>query len=220
MKISDTKTSKPCAVVVGLALFALMGCSAAGDSKEQEEDSVAAGRLCGGVLSKEAGKALELITDVSRFRPSADESTVRAAARNLVRAGESSVTGYGDVCRISSPLDDFQVRSTWRLSNVLGKPMSPTSRFTKLPMGEGSGVDSNAAFLTFACYKKDDLKVTPDYVTIDALIARKEVNARDDLRALKDAYGTLVHSLALAMAKELGCKDNGGLKPEPSLTPA
>ncbi|MEU4682858.1 hypothetical protein AB0G24_07030 [Streptomyces xinghaiensis] len=41
----------------------------------------------------------------------------------------------------------------------------------------------------------------------------------EELEALEDAYATVAHSFSLAMAKELGCEDNGGLKAKPSLNP-
>ncbi|MGW8982277.1 hypothetical protein ACWGQ9_06445 [Streptomyces parvus] len=34
-----------------------------------------------------------------------------------------------------------------------------------------------------------------------------------------DAYATVVHSFALAMAKELRCENDGGLEPRPVLDP-
>ncbi|MEV3869937.1 hypothetical protein [Streptomyces sp. NPDC049906] len=183
---------------------------------------MAAERLCGGVLSKEAGKALEVITGVSRFEASGEDSTVRAAARALTREGESSVFGNGDICRIFSPSDGTSegIRVTWELSNVRSKPSTSTSRFTLLPMGVESATASNVAFLTFACYEKEGVDSTPEYVTIDAQSTGRVVEPEGDAQALKDAYATLVHSFSLAMAKELGCKDNGGLKSKPSLTPA
>lgn len=41
-----------------------------------------------------------------------------------------------------------------------------------------------------------------------------------DIEALKKAYVTVAHSVALAMAKELRCEKNGGLPERPVLEPA
>ncbi|WP_405193822.1 hypothetical protein [Streptomyces anulatus] len=41
-----------------------------------------------------------------------------------------------------------------------------------------------------------------------------------DPQKLKDAYAAVAHSVSLAMAKELGCENNGGLQARPSLDPA
>jgi hypothetical protein len=41
-----------------------------------------------------------------------------------------------------------------------------------------------------------------------------------DIEALKDAYATVAHSVSLAMAKELGCENDGGLPAQPVLEPA
>ncbi|MDX2674252.1 hypothetical protein NEH83_12745 [Streptomyces sp. JUS-F4] len=40
-----------------------------------------------------------------------------------------------------------------------------------------------------------------------------------DPEKLKDAYATVAHSFALAMAKELGCENDGGLEARPVLDP-
>jgi hypothetical protein len=211
------------AVAASLLVLALAGCSGEGDGPSEIEETVAAERVCGGALSKKAGRALELITGVSRFDASGEEFTVRSAAEALSRQGESSVFGKGDVCRIFSPLDETSegIRVAWRLSNVHTKiPPDSTSRFTVLPMGFESGTAPNVAFLTFACYEKDGIDSNPEYVTIDAQSTGVLIEPEGDAQALKDAYATLVHSFSLAMAKELDCKDNGGLKPEPTLTPA
>ncbi|GGS03170.1 MULTISPECIES: hypothetical protein [Streptomyces] len=40
-----------------------------------------------------------------------------------------------------------------------------------------------------------------------------------DPEELKDAYATMAHSFALALAKELRCENDGGLEPRPALDP-
>ncbi|MFI8269826.1 MULTISPECIES: hypothetical protein [Streptomyces] len=40
-----------------------------------------------------------------------------------------------------------------------------------------------------------------------------------DPEELKDAYATVAHSFALALAKELRCENDGGLEPRPALDP-
>lgn len=64
-------------------------------------------------------------------------------------------------------------------------------------MGEDAGAAHDAAHVAFACSHKDQPGSSQ-----------------------KNAYATLAHSFALAMAKELKCDNNGGLEDKPSLVPA
>lgn len=86
-------------------------------------------------------------------------------------------------------------------------------------MGEGAGATHDMAYVTFACGHKDQPNSSPDYISASAE-ATVRTKPEGDERPLKNAYATLAHSFALALAKELNCEDNGGLKPEPSLVPA
>ncbi|MGW1017481.1 hypothetical protein [Streptomyces niveus] len=77
------------------------------------------------------------------------------------------------------------------------------------------------AYVTFACGHKDEPNSSPDYISASAE-ATVRTGPEGDERRKKNAYATLAHSfaLALALAKELDCEDNAGLKPGPSLVPA
>ncbi|MEV8363132.1 hypothetical protein AB0R12_19335 [Streptomyces niveus] len=72
------------------------------------------------------------------------------------------------------------------------------------------------AYVTFACGHKDEPNSSPDYISASAE-ATVRTGPEGDERRKKNAYATVAHSFALA--KELGCEDNGGLKPKPSLIP-
>lgn len=217
-----------CAAVAGSLVLAVAGCSGGDDGTgEKEPDtSVAAERLCGGnAVSTEAGKALQVIMDSARFEPSNEKTTVAAAARELGRTDNSHVNGNGDICRIYPPTDApyKQLRVDWYLSGSAPDHDS-AAKFTLLPMGERAGTAPDVAFVIFACHDGRELTgPTPRYITIMVEPGGKPVEPEGDaeeLQALKDAYATVAHSFSLAMAKELGCEDNGGLKAKPTLTPA
>lgn len=212
-----------CAAVAGTLVLAVAGCSGGDDGSggKEADTSVAAERLCGGnAVSAEAGEALQVIMGSARFDPSSEKSTVAAAARELSRRDDFG----GDICRIYPPADapvkELRIRWYWDDS----APDDDTAaKFTLLPMGEKAGTAPDVAFITFACRAEELTGTTPQHITIMVEPGGRPTEPEGDteeLEALKDAHATVAHSFSLAMAKELGCEDNGGLKAKPSLTPA
>ncbi|MEU4886694.1 MULTISPECIES: hypothetical protein [Streptomyces] len=217
-----------CAAVAGSLALAAAGCSGGDDGVggKEADTSVAAERLCGGkAVSAEAGKALQVIMGYAQFEPSNEKTTVAAAARELGRTDNTQVNAIGDICRIYPPTDApfKQLRVSWHLTGSAPEDIS-AGRFTLLPMGEQAGTAPDVAFVTFACHDGHELTgPMRRHITITVEPGGKPTEPEGDtkeLEALKDAYATVAHSFSLAMAKELGCEDNGGLKAKPSLTPA
>lgn len=207
-----------CAAVAGSLALLATGC---GDDPEgKAADIVTADRLCGGgAVTKGAAKAVEVITGETRFEASGEMSDIAVAAKELTREAVPAAYGYGDICRLypEAPVDELRV--TWRLSNM--PPKRPAaSEFTILPMGEKAGAAHDTAFVTFPCSHEEHPLARPDYISIWVSATGMPTEPEGDVRPQKNAYVTVAHSFALAMAKELGCEDNGGLKPKPSLIPA
>lgn len=206
-------------------LAGAVGCGGDEKSRAEEawEQSVPPTELCGGTaVSARAGKALELITGSSRFEASGRTSTVADAAQDLSDQFTSSFTGHGDVCRIFTPVgvpDVVQLEITWRMSGSAPEG-GPGSRYAELDMGELAGTAPDRAFVTFACRSEELSGVAPAHVDTDVNFGAVPTEPTGDVEALKDAYATVAHSFALAMAKELGCENNGGLKAEPTLDAA
>ncbi|WP_368073322.1 hypothetical protein [Streptomyces griseus] len=212
------------AAVAGSLVFGAAGCS--DDEKdyaaEARERSVPATELCGGhAVSAAAGKGLETITGSPRFEASGKEYTVARAAQALSESFTSSADGRGDVCRIYTPVGtaDFELRITWRLSgSAPGGAAAP--KFTALKMGEGAGTAPDGAFVGFACSSRELTGPTPAHIGIEVERGGMPEEPEGDTARLKDAYATVAHSVSLAMAKQLGCEDDGGLEAQPSLDPA
>ncbi|MET9555758.1 hypothetical protein [Streptomyces sp. NPDC006645] len=212
-----------CAAVAGSLVFLAAGCSDDTDGKPADA-SVTADKLCGGgAVNKAAVGALEVITGATLFAPTGGKSAVAAAAGELTGVAAPMGSGTGDVCSIfprpesDGPADE--IRIVWRVSST--PPKEDTARkFTRLPMGEKAGAAHDSAFVTFPCSPKDRPLASPDHVSLWAQSRALPTEAEGDVRPLKNAYATLTHSFALAMAKELDCDDNAGLKPKPSLIPA
>nr|WP_203621509.1 hypothetical protein [Streptomyces anulatus] len=201
--------------------FAAVGCSGDGKAGATGERPTEAIDLCGGeAVSAEAAESLKVITGSSRFDESDEDSTVVHAAKQLSQEFTSSVTGDGDICMVfavdAAQSDRLEV--TWELAS--GPPQGePAPKFTVLPMGERTLTASDAAVVQFACRSAKLPGSTPAQVKIGVERWSPE-EPEGDPEKLKDAYATVAHSVSLAMAKELGCENNGGLKDRPSLDPA
>ncbi|MFD5894249.1 hypothetical protein [Streptomyces sp. NPDC060366] len=207
-----------CAAVAGSLTFLAAGCSD-DTGKEPPDVYVTADKLCGGrAVTKDAAKALQVITGDTRFAASGKYSTVADAVEELTDKATYRNYELGDICRIYPDDSANELRIRWELMSTAPKGPS-AQRFTTLPMGEDAGATHDMAYVTFACGHKDQPNSSPDYISASAE-ATVRTRPEGDERRKKNAYATLAHSFALAMVKELKCDDNAGLKPEPSLIPA
>lgn len=209
------------ATLASTLALAVGGCSGDDGGSKAPDVSMAPAKLCGGgAVNKGGAEALEVITGATRFEDSGKELTVAAAAEELTRTAVSTTQGKGDICRIYPDIGDYNdgLEVTWRISGTAGAGLDD-EKFTPLPMGEVASAAYDTAYVTFACGHKDQPNTSPDHVTARVEDTKATVPDGDE-RALRNAYATLAHSFALALAKELTCDDDGGLKPEPSLIPA
>ncbi|MFC8698848.1 hypothetical protein [Streptomyces parvus] len=207
-------------IAVSLAAGAV-GCTDGESADAAPGYSTGPTELCGGnAISAEAGKALEVITGSSRFEESDETSTVVHAARELSEKFTSSATGDGDICTVFA--EDAKQRDrlevTWELTG--GPPEGePASKFRVLRMGERALAAPDAGVVQFACRNEKSLGSQPAHVDIGVERWSPE-EPEGDPETLTDAYATVAHSVSLAMAKELGCENDGGLEPRPVLDPA
>ncbi|MEU7330966.1 hypothetical protein [Streptomyces parvus] len=208
--------------VVGSMALGAAGCAGGDDDAPKEGGEFVAGTfLCGGqAVSDQAGKALEVITGSSRFEESDETSTVVHAARELSEKFTSSATGDGDICTVfaEDAKQSDRLEVTWELTG--GPPEGqPASKFRVLRMGERALAAPDAGVVQFACRNEKSLGSQPAHVDIGVERWSPE-EPEGDPEKLTDAYATVAHSVSLAMAKELGCENDGGLKPRPVLDPA
>ncbi|MFE7001862.1 hypothetical protein ACFVBM_20190 [Streptomyces griseus] len=207
--------------VVGSMALGAAGCAGGNDDAPKEGGEFVAGTLlCGGVaVSTEAGKALEVITGSSRFEESDETSTVVHAAKELSEKFTSSATGDGDICTVfaEDAKQSDRLEVTWELTG--GPPEGePASKFRVLRMGERALAAPDAGVVQFACRNEKLLGSQPAHVDI-GVERWSPGEPEGDPEKLTDAYATVAHSVSLAMAKELGCENNGGLEARPSLDP-
>lgn len=210
--------------VAGSLFLGATGCGGDKDDDGLPEDYkvVAGTRLCGGhAMSADASRALKVITGSSRFEASSKEYTVARTAADIVEAFPGPTVTM-DACQVFTPLKTprFQLRITWNLEE--GAPTGASAPiFTRLRMGERTVAAADKAFIFFAC-RSEKLGGSSEAAHIVIGVERwgwpKEPEG--DIKALKNAYATVAHSYALAVAKELRCEKNGGLPAKPVLTPA
>ncbi|MER7102893.1 hypothetical protein ABT383_25185 [Streptomyces humidus] len=173
-------------------------------------------------MSADASRALKVITGSSRFEASAEKYTVAQAATDMGEAFSVS-TVTKDVCRVYTPIGTrhFELRITWRLDDrgPTDDPADP--KFTVLKMGEEALAAADQGYVYFACLS-DRLSSLATVAHIVIGVEHRDVwkEPGGDVKALKDAYATVAHSVSLAMAKELRCEKNGGLPAQPVLVPA
>lgn len=211
--------------VVGSLFLGTTGCGGdedKGEAPKATDKSVAGTELCGGnAVSAEASKALKVITGSSRFEASAEEYTIAKAAADIVDLYPDTAVRE-DVCRVYTAADasDFDLRITWDLNDRAPKG-APDPKFTVLKMGERAVTGATSAYVYFACRGAK----LPDSLGLAHIAINVErwmfpTPPEGDPKALKDAYATVAHSVALAMAKELRCEKNGGLPERPVLDAA
>ncbi|MFJ9660566.1 hypothetical protein ACIRPR_21705 [Streptomyces griseoflavus] len=196
-----------------------------GTPKTPKDYEVVAGtQLCGGkAVSVDASRALKVITGMSRFEASAEEYTVAQAAADLIQSFPVTTVGREDVCRVYTPIGkpDFDLRITWRLVDGASSDEPAAPKFTVLKMGEEALAAEDMAYLQFACRSEKLLNASSvAHIVIGVQHWAVPTEPEGDVEVLKDAYATVAHSVSLAMAKELGCEDDGGLPAQPVLDPA
>ncbi|MFI0235116.1 hypothetical protein [Streptomyces sp. NPDC016845] len=211
----------------GALFLGTTGCGGDGadDGLPDDYKVVSATQLCGGrAVTAEASKALKVITGSSRFEASGERNSVQEAALRLAEAAPLA-TRTEDVCLIFTPMNTrhFELGITWQVAD--DAPSGPSApEFTELKMGELAVTAPNKSYVFFAC--KSDKLLGPSsavHIVIGVRPGGMPTEPEGDdgeLKALKDAYATVAHSFSLAMAKELGCADNGGLPARPVLLPA
>ncbi|MFJ2102439.1 hypothetical protein [Streptomyces sp. W4I9-2] len=207
--------------VAGSLALGVVGCSGGDGAAKENDNAVEAAQLCGGTaLSADAAEGVEVITGSSRFEAPAEGSTVARAASSLSEAFTSPAADDGDICKVFAidAVQSDRLEITWELAS--GPPEGePAPKFTVLPMGERTLTAADAAVVQFACRSAKLPGSTPAQVRI-GVERWSPKEPEGDPEKLKDAYATVAHSVSLAMAKELGCENNGGLRARPSLDPA
>ncbi|MEU6894283.1 hypothetical protein ABZ934_21245 [Streptomyces sp. NPDC046557] len=194
------------------------GCSG-GKEPDRGPSAVFAADVCSeGLLNQDAVHALALLTGgATAFKPPKNVGDVAWVAGVLERGYAKNGGSLGGVVCRATPVDiknrhdlsvHFEIES--ELQRTGEQSESGKAYYWEYDLGRNALVLPDSGRLYFDCASAR-LAGSDKAVPIMAAVSLGEAPTDVDPRALREANLTIVHSAARALAKELGCKDGGGL---------
>ncbi|MFJ2675275.1 hypothetical protein [Streptomyces sp. NPDC087525] len=212
----------------GAVLALSLGVSACGDGSEDERPAFAgAEKVCDGILSDNTARAVEAMVGDKTFHGTGDdalENTASAIKEFYAEdPGGRKYVGSKEFCAFSGRMREagsLEITfGIYRPDDVLGTDHAEDQRLYRL--GKRALAGSERSYLYFECVSpqidgSDEQPARIDAVSRLANVGSWEV---EDTRATREAHLTVLHAAALAVAKELGCENNGGLPEKVVLEP-
>lgn len=199
----------------------LLGCGDGDDAPE----TISATEVCNGRISSVAAKSVEFLTGTKELSPIGNNNS----DVTLPKAADALSVGYtpgrgGDpipkpACRIVNPKGgsaDLSVAFVTAPAKSTYGPAADT--LTKYDVGHEALVGIARSYLYFDCVSSKFYGSTQEKpaVVLGELTNNAEGKGRYQPKGrpekVREANLTVLHSLSLGMAKELGCAGNGGLK--------
>ncbi|MFF5427211.1 MULTISPECIES: hypothetical protein [unclassified Streptomyces] len=210
------------AVSTVLALGLLLTACGGGEGATE----VGAAQQCDGTLSPGAAEALERVMGAKTFQ-AAEGSGLRRTAQDLAEDhAKGDLHGqHPAMCEVRHQSDrplltvDFHLYGEDDLYDT-GKGAKAPGRHL-YAMGREAVVDDRSASLFVQCsspeLKGSERKPAP----IEGFLRFSKAPSEElppNTPATREAYLTVLHSVTLAVVKELGCENNAGLPERPVLT--
>lgn len=214
------------AVVVGCG-----GDGGGGGDKPAQPRTIAAGAACRGAVSPRAAKAVEFLTGVTRFAPDApgdDPARAASALADTYVPGTASDSAE-QVCSIDDPtqVGNSYLSIDLRFGSVdESNGVGASADLVRYAVGRSAFTKPGFADLYFNCVSDKLPGSTKGKPAIVAAAlqtgptVRGKYRPKSAAKALGEANLTVVNSVALKVARQLGCADNGGLTETPALKPA
>ncbi|MGW0119577.1 hypothetical protein [Streptomyces sp. NPDC003327] len=203
-----------------LALGLLTACG--GD--EEQPPRVTAAQQCDGTLSPAAAGALESVLATKKFSEDGSgglERTVNEVIEDWSREGRPP--GHRAMCEVTAdatPKNEVRINFTLYRDGDLyddGTKWTAQGRYL-YGMGQESSTDNKSAHLFVGC-TSPRLQGSDKQPTPIGSVLRFDKSTKGsypaNTPATREAYLTVLHSVTLAVVKELGCEDNAGLPEEP-----
>ncbi|MFJ4774792.1 hypothetical protein [Streptomyces sp. NPDC088762] len=214
--IADRRVVALAVAVVGAVLLA--GCSGDGDGPSGPAELSGAQVCPEGMLAPDAVRGIEKLTGATLFAQpeEGDSAGVRWVAGVLSRGYAKIGASLGGQACKATPLDEknrrkvsvsFEIES--ELQRTGENSESGKGHYWEYDLGRNALAVSRQARLYFDC-ASSRLAGPDKAVPVEASVNVSE-GSKGDEPELREANLAIVHSAALAMAKELGCKNNGGL---------
>ncbi|MEU7512352.1 hypothetical protein AB0B13_10150 [Streptomyces sp. NPDC042898] len=196
---------------------------AACGSDEEQPPRVTAAQQCDGTLSPAAAGALESLlgTKFSEAGSGGFERTVNVLIEDQAREGRPP--GHPAMCKVTvdaTPKNGISI--DFRLYEDLdlyddGTKWSADGRYL-YGMGRETSTDNKTARIFVGCTSPRLKRSGEQPAPIEGLLSFKKSTKGaypDNTPATREAYLTILHSVTLAVVKELGCENNAGLTEKP-----
>ncbi|MCX5013693.1 hypothetical protein OG765_22255 [Streptomyces sp. NBC_00555] len=198
-----------------VAALMLTACGGGDDSGKEPARSVAAGEVCHGLFAGDEGKALRTALGVEAFSHLADDESVRDAAEKL--AAEPLDDGAWREYRMCSVhmsqqagIADLTVTAE-RVRPAVADAPHTNPEVVRYQLGRTAWADINKGVVYVDCLSPKLQGADGTAPAVLAISAWNRTFPQGDAGKYREANLALAHAGAVAMAKELGCKDNGGL---------
>ncbi|QIQ04600.1 hypothetical protein [Streptomyces liangshanensis] len=200
--------------VTALALTTLTACS---DGEQSAEAQIPAGRLCRGTLSDDAVNAVQLLTAAKEFAPINAEAQPATTAQDLVADYLADGTGgeTHQLCAVHLPgraTSQIDIDVTLEDAEGVGDSRFANT-FKQYDLGREGLASPQKAVLYAECVS-EKFRGSPVMLRA-ALRNRHEPDGNPE--RLRRANLTLLHSVTLALVKELGCTARADLPETPEL---
>ncbi|MFE2424234.1 hypothetical protein [Streptomyces hokutonensis] len=202
------------AATVAALAASLTACDSSEPTEKPTTEAVSS-NLCGAQLSTGARRALLYVLGSKKFTTSEPTAALGKTARSLVSGyqekgpDDSATAEEYQLCTAYAPAADFGVELSFYLSRTVPGPIALLPKFTQYEMGELALSRPLNAFLYMKC-SSGSFRSDGDSVLIRGELTNPlAVNSDDD--TLREKNMNVLHAVSLAMAKELGCKDDAGL---------
>ncbi|MGW1886716.1 hypothetical protein [Streptomyces sp. NPDC001970] len=217
------------ATMVTSLVWATAACGGgSGESAEPRATSSAEGqKLCGGAVDDAAHQALTLLTGTAELHPTDDDENARTAADALI-AGWSPLSSpphsrdAHPLCSISTEENygngPGDVRIRFQLSDAAqAKDDGDIAKsLERYEMGVRASMGTERAYVWFSCKSAELPGSDQDPAYVLGEVENRRAPKGDEGK-LRDANATLLHSTSRAVARELGCEADAGLKAKPVL---
>ncbi|MFE4916614.1 hypothetical protein ACFRCX_34515 [Streptomyces sp. NPDC056652] len=212
----------------GAVLALSLGVSACGGGTEDEGPRfVGAEKLCAGILSGDTARAMETIVGAKTFGRTGNdplEGTASAIEGFYADSPDGrKYVGSKEFCVFAG-----SAREAGRLSVNFGiyragDASRTTHSASQYPYRLGkralAGFDSSTLYFECVSSQMDGSDELPARINARSRLSGPEGWEVEDTRATREAHLTVLHAAALAVAKELGCENDGGLPEKVVLEP-
>ncbi|MFJ1574592.1 hypothetical protein [Streptomyces sp. NPDC088182] len=206
----------------GMMLIMALGVAACG-SDDEEPRYISIEEVCDGIFSGDAARAAEIMIGDKTVSGTRDDTLEKIASsikelyadgQNIYKAG-----GYCKVGGKGGGDGEMDINfGLYRADDVL-TPYNPEKNQYRL--GKRAFAGSERSKLYFECASPEIKGSDNQPARIYAISRLANVGSWEveDTRATREAHLTVLHAAALAVAKELGCENNGGLPEKVVLEP-